>query len=114
MTLLPTNCLVNFPYFSVSFHDRPLWEDLKLCSTPLLIVVGEKDKKFKAIAQKMWYVLGHGKKGSDDLRNEINEMVEIPNCGHAVHLENPLPVIRAVRQFLTRVNESSTSESRVL
>ncbi|KAH9772162.1 protein PHYLLO [Citrus sinensis] len=90
-------------------RQPPLWEDLKLCSTPLLIVVGEKDKKFKSIAEKMCYELSHGEKGSDDLRNEIYEMVEIPNCGHAVHLENPLPVIRAVRQFLTRVNQNSTS-----
>ncbi|KAL9420499.1 hypothetical protein AB3S75_038135 [Citrus x aurantiifolia] len=90
-------------------RQPPLWEDLKLCSTPLLIVVGERDKKFKSIAEKMCYELSHDEKGSDDLRNEIYEMVEIPNCGHAVHLENPLPVIRAVRQFLTRVNQNSTS-----
>ncbi|KAH9707758.1 protein PHYLLO [Citrus sinensis] len=90
-------------------RQPPLWEDLKLCSTPLLIVVGEKDKKFKSIAEKMCYELSHDEKGSDDLRNQIYEMVEIPNCGHAVHLENPLPVIRAVRQFLTRVNQNSTS-----
>ncbi|KAH9772175.1 protein PHYLLO [Citrus sinensis] len=96
-------------WYTGELWERPLWEDLKLCSTPLLIVVGEKDKKFKSIAEKMCYELSHGEKGSDDLRNEIYEMVEIPNCGHAVHLENPLPVIRAVRQFLTRVNQNSTS-----
>ncbi|KAH9707753.1 protein PHYLLO [Citrus sinensis] len=96
-------------WYTGELWERPLWEDLKLCSTPLLIVVGEKDKKFKSIAEKMCYELSHDEKGSDDLRNQIYEMVEIPNCGHAVHLENPLPVIRAVRQFLTRVNQNSTS-----
>lgn len=35
--------------------------------------------------------------------NDIHEVVEIPNCGHAAHLENPLPVIAAMRQFMTRL-----------
>lgn len=79
--------------FFVCFHDRSLWEELKQCKIPLLVIVGEKDGKFKAIAEEMLNELIDGK----------SEMVEIPNCGHAVHLENPLPVIRAMRRFFTRL-----------
>ncbi|KAL5828551.1 hypothetical protein ACOSQ3_018019 [Xanthoceras sorbifolium] len=86
-----------------------LWEDLKDCNTPLLLIVGEKDGKFKSIAQKMCNEISRGKKSRIHQGAEIHEIVEIPNSGHAVHLENPLPVIHAVREFLTRVKENSTS-----
>lgn len=88
-------------------HCRPLWEDLKHCKTPLLLIVGENDTKFKTIAQEMFCEVCHGLKSGDNPWNEIHEIVEIPNCGHAVHLENPLPVISALRQFLTRLGKSS-------
>lgn len=77
-----------------------LWEDLKQCDIPLLLVVGEKDGKFKSIAQKMCDEIGQSGNGVDGAGNNIPQIVEIPNSGHAVHLENPLPVIRSLRQFL--------------
>lgn len=85
-------------YFSL--HGRALWEDLPNCRVPLLIIHGEKDTKFKKIAQAMMNTMGgkHDEKGSD-----MHEVVEVPNCGHAAHLENPLPVIAALRQFITRL-----------
>lgn len=95
--------------FSFSLHYRPLWEDLKHCKTPLMLIYGEKDTKFKTIAQEMFYEACHGFKSADDLWNEIHEIVEIPNCGHAAHLENPLPIISALRQFLTKLKTSSFS-----
>ncbi|XP_021292917.1 protein PHYLLO, chloroplastic isoform X1 [Herrania umbratica] len=79
-----------------------LWEDLKHCRTPLVLVVGEEDEKFKEEAQKMWKEIGHVSK--------LHEMVVVPNCGHAVHLENPLPIIRLVRQFLTRLRSAPSSK----
>ncbi|XP_017971653.1 PREDICTED: protein PHYLLO, chloroplastic isoform X2 [Theobroma cacao] len=79
-----------------------LWEDLKHCRTPLVLVVGEEDEKFKGVAQKMWKEIGHVSK--------LHEMVVVPNCGHAVHLENPLPIIRLVRQFLTRLKSDPSSK----
>ncbi|KAK9276554.1 hypothetical protein L1049_006088 [Liquidambar formosana] len=85
-------------------RQPPLWEDLKLCKTPLLLIVGEKDTKFKRIAQEMCYEICHGTKSGDEPRKEIYEIVEVPKCGHAVHLENPLPVISALRRFLTGLN----------
>ncbi|XP_050372499.1 protein PHYLLO, chloroplastic isoform X2 [Argentina anserina] len=85
----------------------PLWEDLKHCRTPLLLIVGEKDKKFKKIAQDMSLVIGsaNGKlTGDDGVPNDLCEIVEISDCGHAAHLENPLPVVRALRRFVTKLN----------
>ncbi|RVX06278.1 Protein PHYLLO, chloroplastic [Vitis vinifera] len=93
---------------------RPLWEDLRQCSTPLLLIVGEKDGKFKRIAQEMCYEIGHGTSNGDDSRKEIYEIVEVPNCGHAAHLENPLPIIRALRRFLTGLENSSTPNERAV
>ncbi|XP_018715157.2 protein PHYLLO, chloroplastic isoform X4 [Eucalyptus grandis] len=84
-----------------------LWEDLKHSETPLLLVVGESDAKFKAIARKMFDEFGCNREvwdgsGSPDSSCEI---FEVPGSGHAAHLENPLAVARALRKFLTRVNK---------
>ncbi|KAL3510951.1 hypothetical protein ACH5RR_030352 [Cinchona calisaya] len=75
-----------------------LWEDLNHCKLPLLIVVGEKDTKFKKIARQMVDKHCTG-------TQESPKIVEILNSGHAVHLENPLPVISAVRQFLKSIEK---------
>ncbi|CAL8994804.1 unnamed protein product [Prunus brigantina] len=85
-------------------RQLPLWEDLKHCKTPLLLIVGEKDRKFKTIAKAMCHEIGGGTVTGDGPANDISEIVEIPDCGHAAHLENPLPVISTLRRFLTRVN----------
>lgn len=97
-----------------SLHNRPLWEDLKLCRTPLLLIVGEEDDKFKTIAKDMLCELGHVTWSENDPRKEIHDMVEVPKSGHAVHLENPLPVIRALRKFLTILERSSIPKERSL
>ncbi|KAL6349813.1 hypothetical protein AAG906_001700 [Vitis piasezkii] len=64
------------------------------------------------IAQEMCYEIGHGTSNGDGSRKEIYEIVEVPNCGHAAHLENPLPIIRALRRFLTGLENSSTPNER--
>ncbi|KAK7384912.1 hypothetical protein VNO78_30615 [Psophocarpus tetragonolobus] len=74
-----------------------LWEDLPNCSVPLLIMHGEKDTKFRKIAETMMNALCTG------LGSDIHEVVEIPKCGHAAHLENPLPIIAAIGRFVTRL-----------
>ncbi|OMO72203.1 Menaquinone biosynthesis protein MenD [Corchorus olitorius] len=71
-----------------------LWDDLKHCKTPLMVIVGEKDEKFKAVAEKMWDEIGHGGRDGENSVSKLHEMVVVPNCGHAVHLENPLTIIR--------------------
>ncbi|WCJ35750.1 2-succinyl-5-enolpyruvyl-6-hydroxy-3-cyclohexene-1-carboxylate synthase [Euphorbia peplus] len=73
----------------------PLWKNLKQCSLPLLLIVGEKDRKFKAISEKMCSEIGQSREGRC-------EIVVVPSCGHAVHIENPLSVVGALSQFLTR------------
>ena len=93
-------------------HVRPLWEHLKHCSTPLLLIVGEKDLKFKRIAQEMRDEICRGTNNRVDSRKEICKIVEVPNCGHAAHLENPLPVIRALRRFFTALENSSMPNQR--
>ncbi|XP_057963060.1 protein PHYLLO, chloroplastic isoform X2 [Malania oleifera] len=85
-------------------RQPPMWEDLKQCQLPLMIIVGERDWKFKRIAQAMCHEIGYGTKSTDDLGQKLYEMVEVPNCGHAVHLENPLHVISTLRKFFMRLN----------
>lgn len=80
-----------------------MWEDLKKCETPLLVIVGEKDRKFKQIAEQMQSEIGSCVDTEANCRKEIYEMFEVPECGHAVHLENPLPVINAVRKFIHKL-----------
>lgn len=80
-----------------------MWEDLKKCETPLLVIVGEKDRKFKQIAEQMQSEISSCVDTEANCRKEIYEMFEVPECGHAVHLENPLPVINAVRKFIHKL-----------
>ncbi|XP_078444001.1 2-oxoglutarate decarboxylase/hydro-lyase/magnesium ion-binding protein isoform X2 [Wolffia australiana] len=78
-----------------------LWEELKSFRKPILLVHGEKDPKFKKIAKKML----------DEMRiSPVNDdqdcfcsILEVPSSGHAVHLENPLPLINAVRKFMAQI-----------
>ncbi|XP_023642879.1 protein PHYLLO, chloroplastic isoform X2 [Capsella rubella] len=87
-----------------SGRQPSLWDELKDCDTNISLVFGENDVKFKQIATKMYREMSKSKKRE----NNIIEMVEIPEAGHAVHLENPLRVILALRKFLTRVHKSYT------
>lgn len=82
---------------------RSLWEELADCNTNVSLVFGEKDVKFKKIATRMYVEMSKGKKSE----NYIVETVEIPEAGHAVHLESPLRLIVALRKFLTRVRKNS-------
>ncbi|CAN6273232.1 unnamed protein product [Urochloa humidicola] len=86
-------------------RQRSLWEDLKHLRRPILIVAGEKDTKFKDISAKMYSeITQHGECGSGGRDgNELCDMIIIPDSGHAVHVENPLPLVRAVRKFLQKL-----------
>ncbi|XP_004237229.1 protein PHYLLO, chloroplastic isoform X1 [Solanum lycopersicum] len=83
-------------------RQPPLWEDLKSCRVPLQLIVGEKDVKFKNIAQQMCDTMCQ----STETTN-IPEIVEIPYSGHAAHIENPLTVISAISQFIREVEFNS-------
>ncbi|XP_074383455.1 protein PHYLLO, chloroplastic isoform X2 [Apium graveolens] len=80
-------------------RQPPLWEDLKHCKSPLLFIVGEKDEKFKRLAREMCSTISQ--EARSNRKSEMWEtVVTIPDSGHAVHLENPLPVINTIRSFL--------------
>ncbi|KAF3773187.1 PHYLLO protein [Nymphaea thermarum] len=99
-------------YTSFSAGSRSLWEDLRHCRVPLLFIVGEKDAKFRKITEQMYADVtrkvstSRDHPGSTATYNEECEQVRelhrvlvVPDCGHAVHLESPLPVINAIRRF---------------
>ena len=64
----------------------PLWERLAGVRVPTTLVVGERDHKFRTIAENMAGLL-------QDAR-----VVVIPATGHAVHLEAP----EAVAEIIAR------------
>jgi 2-succinyl-6-hydroxy-2,4-cyclohexadiene-1-carboxylate synthase len=66
----------------------PLHARLPDVDLPVLLAVGSEDAKFRAIA--------------GDLAGRLPDarIVEVPDAGHAAHLENPRFVVAAVRAFL--------------
>jgi len=60
-----------------------LWERLPEVRIPVTLVVGERDEKFRALADRMASVLRDA------------EVTVVPGAGHAVHLEAPGAVARA-------------------
>ncbi|KAI7758074.1 hypothetical protein M8C21_033587 [Ambrosia artemisiifolia] len=76
-----------------------LWDDLKHNKSPLLLIVGDRDEKFKKIGHSMCSKLEEGK---DDSVKHLHTLVKIPDSGHAVHIENPLHVINSISEFVTR------------
>ena len=55
----------------------PLWERLGELAPPVELVVGERDEKFRAIAERMRAAL------------PAAELTIVPGAGHAAHLERP-------------------------
>jgi 2-succinyl-6-hydroxy-2,4-cyclohexadiene-1-carboxylate synthase len=69
-------------------QQPPLWEKLPQNQIPLLLLVGELDKKFGQINQKMADLC-------PPARLEV-----ISNTGHNIHLENPQEYIEKITAFL--------------
>ncbi|CAA7053570.1 unnamed protein product [Microthlaspi erraticum] len=92
-----------------SGRQPSLWEELEDCDTNISLVFGEKDVKFKQIAIRMYREMSKSKKSE----HNIIEMVEIPEAGHAVHLESPLRLILSLRKFLTRVRKCSSETEQL-
>jgi 2-succinyl-6-hydroxy-2,4-cyclohexadiene-1-carboxylate synthase len=61
-----------------------LWDRLAEIATPVAVVVGARDQKFMTIATEMAAGLGRA------------DVVVVPGAGHAVHLEAPGAVARAI------------------
>jgi 2-succinyl-6-hydroxy-2,4-cyclohexadiene-1-carboxylate synthase len=64
-----------------------LWAKLARNKIPLLLVVGEKDAKFRAIAEEMAQ------------RNAACQVTIIKGCGHTVHLENAVSFVNCLKHF---------------
>ena len=62
----------------------PVWEQLPGLTMPVVCAAGERDHKYRAIAETMAGLLPHG------------EAVVIPGAGHAAHLENPAAVANLI------------------
>lgn len=65
-----------------------LWDELKNLRNPILLLVGELDEKFRAIATQM-------QKLSPRIQLQI-----VKNCGHNIHLEKPAEFIKKIKDFL--------------
>jgi 2-succinyl-6-hydroxy-2,4-cyclohexadiene-1-carboxylate synthase len=66
-----------------------LWEKLKTNQNHLLLLVGEYDKKFRAINSEMLRL------------GESSQLKIISNCGHNIHFENPKEFALNVQRFIT-------------
>jgi 2-succinyl-6-hydroxy-2,4-cyclohexadiene-1-carboxylate synthase len=64
---------------------EPLWDRLGELMIPVTLVVGERDAKFRAIAQRMEPLL------------PLERVLAVPGAGHAAHLEAPEQVARAIQ-----------------
>lgn len=65
------------------------WSDLSRLEMPVLLVTGELDQKFTAIAARM----------QSTISNAIRET--LPGAGHAAHLERPKEFARILEEFLS-------------
>jgi 2-succinyl-6-hydroxy-2,4-cyclohexadiene-1-carboxylate synthase len=67
-----------------------LWPDLSSLDMPVLLIAGEADHRYAAIAERMVRTIGTNA-----------EAVRIPEAGHAAHLEQPESFVAALRAWLT-------------
>jgi 2-succinyl-6-hydroxy-2,4-cyclohexadiene-1-carboxylate synthase len=69
--------------------QESLWPRLARLDMPVLLVVGEQDPKFRAVAERMASSIG------------LNAtLAVIPRAGHAAHLEQPADFAATVLRFL--------------
>ncbi|TLS39006.1 2-succinyl-6-hydroxy-2,4-cyclohexadiene-1-carboxylate synthase [Pseudalkalibacillus caeni] len=68
--------------------QRPLWNELESLNIPVFLLVGELDRKFCNIAEKMLESLPDAK------------LIRFPDTGHAIHVEDPRFFGRIVKEAL--------------
>lgn len=68
--------------------QAPLWDRLIEISCPVLLLVGQQDQKFRAIAERMATALPNA------------ELQAIDDAGHSVHLEQPERTVDALIDWL--------------
>ncbi|MDX2109119.1 MAG: 2-succinyl-6-hydroxy-2,4-cyclohexadiene-1-carboxylate synthase [Verrucomicrobiota bacterium] len=65
-----------------------LWDDLPKLACPVLIITGTEDTKFSGLAQRM-------------ARNFLrSRFVQVPEAGHAAHLEAPAKALSFINDFI--------------
>jgi 2-succinyl-6-hydroxy-2,4-cyclohexadiene-1-carboxylate synthase len=69
--------------------QEPLWDRLTDLRPPTLLLVGELDRKFTAIAHQMAAAIG-----------PTAQVALVPGAGHAAHLERPAEVAALIEAFL--------------
>ena len=86
-------------------RQESLWDRLASLNVPTLLIAGELDVKYCALARQMAAVLPNVR------------VVIVPGVGHAVHLEQPQSFARNVLEFLyaePASNESMPETTNVL
>ena len=68
--------------------QEPLWDCLPALRMPVLLVTGDDDHRYRALAAAM------------AARVPFARVAIVPEAGHAVHLENPVPFWSLVGAFL--------------
>jgi 2-succinyl-6-hydroxy-2,4-cyclohexadiene-1-carboxylate synthase len=68
--------------------QEPLWDCLPALRMPVLLVTGDDDHRYRALAAAM------------AARAPFSRVAIVPEAGHAVHLENPVPFWSLVGAFL--------------
>jgi 2-succinyl-6-hydroxy-2,4-cyclohexadiene-1-carboxylate synthase len=69
--------------------QEPVWDRLDELEIPVLLMAGEHDSKFSALAFRLAAAIGHNAGVSF-----------VPGAGHAAHLERPRSVATIVNRFL--------------
>jgi 2-succinyl-6-hydroxy-2,4-cyclohexadiene-1-carboxylate synthase len=69
--------------------QEPLWDRLAGLRPPTLLLAGELDRKFTAIARQMAAAIG-----------PTAQVALVPRAGHAAHLERPAEVAARIEEFL--------------
>ena len=69
-------------------QQAPVWDRLGELHMPVLLMVGERDARYRAVAERMSGLL-------PDARLKV-----VPHAGHTVHLDQPAAVASLVTRFL--------------
>ena len=69
--------------------QQPTWSRLKELMMPVLLIAGERDTKFVALANRI----------ADSIGSHAQLQI-IANCGHSPHLEQPEQFLEVTRRFL--------------
>lgn len=78
--------------------QQPLWDALPRIQNEVLFLVGERDEKFTALAERMAAVWG------GPARVDV-----VPGAGHAVHLERPEDCAERIAAFLHAATRATAS-----